>query len=216
MKNTIIKSLLVLIALCIIVMAGTLGYMLIEELDKEPTQKNTVLQQYETNQIQTTPKQTQSNYQTYKNKKLNFKINYPKAWRQVPINMNIGEKGVKGAIFLSPPDMKTGTAQVFEVITEDLPLENPTVNDYYRASREVLEVMLTGYKEIIVSESTIDGLPAKEIKSTFKQGVFEFEAKIIQTVKGKKGYIILYGALSENYNKDINTANKMINSFEFI
>lgn len=133
----------------------------------------------------------------YINEKNNFKINGPKGWKS-------DESGLLGTlvVFLNPEPDKEGKDPFqanINVITESTQGKN--LDDYVKASKEVLPKVLQGYKSTEDKKVTVSGSEGYLIGGTFTQGVYKLRNYQLVVVKDGQAYIVTATALASTWSK---------------
>ncbi|VUT27023.1 MAG: hypothetical protein MASP_01831 [Candidatus Methanolliviera sp. GoM_asphalt] len=167
---------------------------------------------------------------TYENKTLGFKMKYPSNWKIIdmsslmPKKMNFSNleeyQGLILALDLSPTPKGLKSPRIKEnVIT-------CSVNVYDFTKNVELEKLINYRLDVLsksphceleeVSDASLGGMPAQRIVYTRNIHGIKYKMMELYTVKGDKGYGVLFVGVFNSYDKYIDTVNQIIDSFEFI
>jgi eukaryotic-like serine/threonine-protein kinase len=144
---------------------------------------------------------------SYEDSELKIKIKYPETWNRQDLKNPITGEWVK----FSPKQSVTETSQEQVIIT----IENfsGTLEDSKNKFIEDIKNSQNG--EIISSNpTTLAYRPAYQLIYTVKDGENDLKNWRIWTLKGDKAYIIIYTATIDDYDKFVQTTEKMIQSFQ--
>ncbi|VUT23553.1 MAG: hypothetical protein MOIL_00054 [Candidatus Methanolliviera sp. GoM_oil] len=199
-------------------------------LVSEPTvAARSFLATYEENDGVSVIQEKPEDFLTYENKTLDFKMKYPSNWKIVNTSSLMPKKmtfsnleeyqGLILALDLSPAPKGLKSLRVKENIiacsvqvydfTKNVELEK-LIN--YRL--DVLPKM--HYKVEEVSNASLGGMPAQRIVCTRNLHGIKFKEMELYTMKGNKGYGIIFGGTIDGYDEFIDIVNQIIDSFEFI
>jgi serine/threonine-protein kinase len=104
------------------------------------------------------------------------------------------------------PLADTSLAKNVKIQVNNLPSRNMTLEEYTNSQINPLEEKL-----LESNTTTLAGIPGYEIVFTSVQGLKTMQ---VWTIKDDKAYIITYVAKEEDYENDLQIAQKMIDSFE--
>lgn len=151
---------------------------------------------------QTTIAQTdQTNFTTYENPTFGIRIQYPSDWGRLDLSFLQDSADIDFY-----PLSDTSLAKNVKIQVNNLPSRNMTLEEYTNSQINPLEEKL-----LKSNTTTLAGIPGYEIVFTSLQGLKTMQ---VWTVKDDKAYIITYVAQEEDYEKDLQIAQKMIDSFE--
>ncbi len=150
-----------------------------------------------------------SKFLIYENPSYGIKIKYPESWvRQDVANPVTGEL----VTFLSP---KQSDADKFQ---EKLTIGTETFSSTLDESRNLfikeIKNSLSGANIVDTSETTLANKRASKLVFTGRSGENSLKNLQVWTLKGDQAYIITYTATVDDYDKFVQTAQQMIQSFE--
>ena len=150
---------------------------------------------------QTTVAQTNSKFVTYDNPTFGVRIQYPSDWGRLDLSFL-----QQSADIDFYPLADTSLAKTVKIQVNNLPSRNMTLEEYTNSQINPLEERL-----LESNTTTLAGIPGYEIVFTSLQGLKTMQ---VWTIKNDKAYIISYIAQEEDYEKELQVAQKMIDSFE--
>jgi serine/threonine-protein kinase len=150
---------------------------------------------------QTTIAQTNSKFVTYDNPTFGVRIQYPSDWGRLDLSFLQDSADIDFY-----PLADTSLAKNVKIQVINLPSRNMTLEEYTNSQINPLEEKL-----LKSNTTTLAGIPGYEIVFTSVQGLKTMQ---VWTIKDDKGYIITYVAKEEDYENDLQIAQKMIDSFE--
>ena len=150
---------------------------------------------------QTTVAQTNSKFVTYDNPTFGVRIQYPSDWGRLDLSFL-----QQSADIDFYPLADTSLAKNVKIQVNNLPSRNMTLEEYTNSQINPLEERL-----LESNTTTLAGIPGYEIIFTSLQGLKTMQ---VWTIKNDKAYIITYVAQEEDYEKELQVAQKMIDSFE--
>ena len=150
---------------------------------------------------QTTVAQTNSKFVTYDNPTFGVRIQYPSDWGRLDLSFL-----QQSADIDFYPLADTSLAKSVKIQVNNLPTRNMTLEEYTNSQINPLEERL-----LESNTTTLAGIPGYEIVFTSLQGLKTMQ---VWTIKNDKAYIITYVAQEEDYEKELQVAQKMIDSFE--
>ena len=150
---------------------------------------------------QTTVAQTNSKFVTYDNPTFGVRIQYPSDWGRLDLSFL-----QQSADIDFYPLADTSLAKNVKIQVNNLPSRNMTLEEYTNSQINPLEERL-----LESNTTTLAGIPGYEIVFTSLQGLKTMQ---VWTIKNDKAYIITYVAQEEDYEKELQVAQKMIDSFE--
>ena len=150
---------------------------------------------------QTTVAQTNSKFVTYDNPTFGVRIQYPSDWGRLDLSFL-----QQSADIDFYPLADTSLAKNVKIQVNNLPSRNMTLEEYTNSQINPLEERL-----LESNTTTLAGIPGYEIVFTSLQGLKTMQ---VWTIKNDKAYIISYVAQEEDYEKELQVAKKMIDSFE--
>ncbi|MBF2064753.1 MAG: serine/threonine protein kinase [Calothrix sp. C42_A2020_038] len=158
---------------------------------------------------------TENNYSFYKNSNYAIKIKYPHNWLK-----NEVEDKTTGEIarFSSPAQTDSETSA--EVILEIQPLKQPIILEEY-TNLKVNEI-IQFFPQAKIHESNSITLPstpnlaAHEVVYSGKDNNLSIKRRALWTIKDNTAYIITYSTQESEYDKYLNIAQTMIDSFDFL
>jgi serine/threonine-protein kinase len=150
---------------------------------------------------QTTIAQTNSNFVTYDNPTFGVRIQYPSDWGRLDLSFLQDSADIDFY-----PLADTSLAKNVKIQVINLPSRNMTLEEYTNSQINPLEEKL-----LKSNTTTLAGIPGYEIVFTSVQGLKTMQ---VWTIKDDKAYIITYVAKEEDYENDLQIAQKMIDSFE--
>jgi hypothetical protein len=150
---------------------------------------------------QTTVAQTNSKFVTYDNPTFGVRIQYPSDWGRLDLSFL-----QQSADIDFYPLADTSLAKNVKIQVNNLPSRNMTLEEYTNSQINPLEERL-----LESNTTTLAGIPGYEIVFTSLQGLKTMQ---VWTIKNDKAYIISYVAQEEDYEKELQVAQKMIDSFE--
>jgi serine/threonine-protein kinase len=150
---------------------------------------------------QTTIAQTNSKFVTYDNPSFGVRIQYPSDWGRLDLSFLQDSADIDFY-----PLADTSLAKNVKIQVINLPSRNMTLEEYTNSQINPLEEKL-----LKSNTTTLAGIPGYEIVFTSVQGLKTMQ---VWTIKDDKAYIITYVAKEEDYEKDLQVAEKMIDSFE--
>jgi serine/threonine-protein kinase len=150
---------------------------------------------------QTTIAQTNSKFVTYDNPTFGVRIQYPSDWGRLDLSFLQDSADIDFY-----PLADTSLAKNVKIQVINLPSRNMTLEEYTNSQINPLEEKL-----LKSNTTTLAGIPGYEIVFTSVQGLKTMQ---VWTIKDDKAYIITYVAKEEDYENDLQVAEKMIDSFE--
>jgi serine/threonine-protein kinase len=150
---------------------------------------------------QTTIAQTNSKFVIYDNPTFGVRIQYPSDWGRLDLSFLQDSADIDFY-----PLADTSLAKNVKIQVINLPSRNMTLEEYTNSQINPLEEKL-----LKSNTTTLAGIPGYEIVFTSVQGLKTMQ---VWTIKDDKAYIITYVAKEEDYEKDLQVAEKMIDSFE--
>jgi serine/threonine-protein kinase len=150
---------------------------------------------------QTTIAQTNSKFVTYDNPTFGVRIQYPSDWGRLDLSFLQDSADIDFY-----PLADTSLAKNLKIQVKNLPFHNMTLEEYTNSQINPLEEKL-----LESNTTTLADIPGYEIVFTSVQGLKTMQ---VWTIKDDKAYIITYVAKEEDYENDLQVAEKMIDSFE--
>jgi serine/threonine-protein kinase len=150
---------------------------------------------------QTTIAQTNSKFVIYDNPTFGVRIQYPSDWGRLDLSFLQDSADIDFY-----PLADTSLAKNVKIQVINLPSRNMTLEEYTNSQINPLEEKL-----LESNTTTLAGIPGYEIVFTSVQGLKTMQ---VWTIKDDKAYIITYVAKEEDYENDLQIAQKMIDSFE--
>ena len=157
-----------------------------------------------TNQHQTiTIAQTNDDntFNLYENPTYGIKIQYPSDWGKLDLSFLQDSADIDFY-----PLSDTSLAKNLKILVKNLPFHNMTLEEYTNTQINPTEEIL-----LESNTTTLADLPGYKIVFTNIAGLKTMQ---VWTIKDDKAYIITYVAKEEDYEKDLQIAQKMIDSFE--
>jgi eukaryotic-like serine/threonine-protein kinase len=157
-----------------------------------------------TNQHQTiTIAQTNDDntFNLYENPTYGIKIQYPSDWGKLDLSFLQDSADIDFY-----PLSDTSLAKNVKLQVKNLPFHNMTLEEYTNTQINPTEEIL-----LESNTTTLADLPGYKIVFTNMAGLKTIQ---VWTIKDDKAYIITYVAKEEDYEKDLQIAQKMIDSFE--
>jgi eukaryotic-like serine/threonine-protein kinase len=142
---------------------------------------------------------SQSDFATYENPKFGIRVQYPSDWGRLDLSF----LGASADIDFYPLDDTSGTKDV-RIQVKALPLQNMTLEQYTNIQLNSIEGQI-----LESNATTLANLPAHEIIFTN----IGLKTMQVWTLKDDKVYAITYIAEEEDYENDIQIAQRMIESF---
>jgi eukaryotic-like serine/threonine-protein kinase len=153
--------------------------------------------------IETTIAQTgQADFTTYENPEFGIRVQYPSDWGRLDLSF----LGTSADIDFYPLDDTSGTKDV-RIQVKALPIQNMSLEQYTITQIDSIE------GEILESNvTTLGNLPAHEIVFTN----IGLKTMQVWTLKDDKVYTITYVAEEDEYENDLQIAQRIIESFGII
>jgi hypothetical protein len=155
-----------------------------------------------------------SGFFTYKNDSYGINIQYPANWSSSPGegNDNSGDSSTDIATF-SPKD--TSSSATFDVLVDNVD-SGENLKQYVSDS---VSDDKTDLKNFTASETTLNGItlagsPAYKVIYSYTDGGENFKGLETGTIVGNKAYFIQYENSPSQFNSDLPTVQKMIDSFK--
>ena len=152
-------------------------------------------------QITTTLAQTSDKMIIYDNPTFGIRIQYPSDWGRLDLSFLQHSADIDFY-----PLNDTSLAKNVKVQVNNLPSRNMTLEEYTNSQINLLEENL-----LESSAATLAGIPGYKIVFTNIEGLKTMQ---VWTIKDDKAYIITYVAQEEDYEKELQIAQMMIDSFE--
>lgn len=155
-------------------------------------------------------KNSERNFITYTNNDYQFDIKYPPGWTRQELNDPITGEIV---VFTSPAESDSDLflEKVYLTI-EYLPSEPITLDEYSQLVLERIE--LTDNSEIRSDFSLkINGLPARAIVYSRQEGELQLRQMEVFTIKNDRIYLAIYTAQQAKFDKFLDTADRIIDSW---
>ncbi|HJY15972.1 MAG TPA: PsbP-related protein [Nitrososphaeraceae archaeon] len=141
----------------------------------------------------------QADFTTYENPKFGIRVQYPSDWGRLDLSF----LGASADIDFYPLDDTSGTKDV-RIQVKALPLQNMTLEQYTNIQINSVE------GQILESNgTTLGNLPAHEIVFTN----IGLKTMQVWTLKDDKVYTITYVAEEDDYENDLQIAQRIIESF---
>jgi eukaryotic-like serine/threonine-protein kinase len=150
---------------------------------------------------QTTIAQTNSKFVTYDNPTFGVRIQYPSDWGRLDLSFQQHSADIDFY-----PLADTSLAKNLKIQVKNIPFHNMTLEEYTNTQINLLDGNL-----LESSTTTLADIPGYKIVFTNMEGLKTMQ---VWTIKDDKAYIITYVAQEEDYEKDLQIAQKMIDSFE--
>jgi hypothetical protein len=157
-----------------------------------------------TNQHQTiTIAQTNDNntFNLYDNPAFGIRIQYPSDWGRLDLSFLQDSADINFY-----PLSDTSLAKNLKILVKNLPFHNMTLEEYTNSQINPTEEIL-----LESNTTTLANIPGYKIVFTNVVGLKTMQ---VWAIKDDKAYIITYVAKEEDYEKDLQIAQKMIDSFE--
>jgi serine/threonine-protein kinase len=157
------------------------------------------------------PKSTTSgNITTYENANYGFSINYPSDWtKQEHIPNGTGSHVV--VLFVLPTN---NVSENLNVVVDESIEPSTTLKEQTQANLEQLQQDHPDFKLLESGNTTLAGNPAYKIVYTASANQKFIKAMQVWTLSNGSYYLITYKTGPSNYDKYVETAQQMINSFE--
>jgi hypothetical protein len=155
-----------------------------------------------TNQHQTIAQTNDNNtFNLYKNPTYGIKIQYPSNWGRLDLSFLQDSADIDFY-----PLSDTSLAKNLKILVKNLPFHNMTLEEYTNSQINPTEEIL-----LESNTTTLANIPGYKIVFTNVVGLKTMQ---VWAIKDDKAYIITYVAKEEDYEKDLQIAQKMIDSFE--
>jgi hypothetical protein len=154
-------------------------------------------QQYQTITIA----QTSDTFRIYENPTYGIQIQYPSDWGRLDLSFLQDSADID---FYPLSDISL--AKNLKIQVENLPFHNMTLEEYTNTQINPTEENL-----LESNTTTLADIPGYKIVFTSIEGLKTMQ---VWTIKDDKAYIITYVAQEEDYENDLQIAQKMIDSFE--
>ncbi|HZB17158.1 MAG TPA: PsbP-related protein [Nitrososphaeraceae archaeon] len=152
-------------------------------------------------QITTTLAQTSDKMIIYDNPTFGIRIQYPSDWGRLDLSFLQHSADIDFY-----PLNDTSLAKNVKIQVNNLPSRNMTLEEYTNSQINLLEENL-----LESSAATLAGILGYKIVFTNIEGLKTMQ---VWTIKDDKAYIITYVTQEEDYEKELQIAQKMIDSFE--
>ena len=152
-------------------------------------------------QITTTLAQTSDKMIIYDNPTFGIRIQYPSDWGRLDLSFLQHSADIDFY-----PLNDTSLAKNVKIQVNNLHSRNMTLEEYTNSQINLLEENL-----LESSAATLAGIPGYKIVFTNIEGLKTMQ---VWTIKDDKAYIITYVAQEEDYEKELQIAQMMIDSFE--
>ncbi len=151
------------------------------------------------------------NFLTYNNSNYGIKIKYPQNWQRQDIENAITSEVVA---FLSPKDNHADNFQEhLSISVEDF---SGTLAEYSDEFKNEIQNNFTQAKILNESTTTLANKPALKLVFTTKNQKNRLKNLQVWTLKDDRAYVITYTGTIDDYDKFVETAEKMINSFQIV
>ena len=178
------KDLLLLFSLLIILITSLL-------LSTPLTNQQTIAQTNDDNNI----------FNLYENPTYGIQIQYPSNWGRLDLSFLQDSADIDFY-----PLSDTSLAKNLKILVKNLPFHNMTLEEYTNSQINPTEEIL-----LESNTTTLANIPGYKIVFTNVVGLKTMQ---VWAIKDDKAYIITYVAKEEDYEKDLQIAQKMIDSFE--
>ncbi|EDX74097.1 caspase domain protein [Coleofasciculus chthonoplastes PCC 7420] len=153
---------------------------------------------------------------TYKSDTLTYpekiQIKFPQSWQVQTIDDVITGTVAK---FIPDPDNQFGTERLM-ISVEDLSIRPMTLDEYTESLIQEIKRYGKAVRFLEQEPATLANRPAYKIVYTTQYGQSNLIKLEIWTLKHNKAYSVIYSAEVRNYEKFLEPANQMINSFKII
>ena len=144
-----------------------------------------------------------NNFKLYENPTYGIQIQYPSDWGRLDLSFLQNSADIDFY-----PLSDTSLAKNVKLQVNNLPFHNMTLEEYTNTQINPTEEIL-----LESNTTTLADIPGYKIVFTNVAGLKTMQ---VWTIKDDKAYIITYVAKEEDYENDLQIAQKMIDSFEII
>lgn len=144
----------------------------------------------------TTQVTTTSGFLSYTNSGEKLSISYPSA-------RTVQEGSFNSIVMFFTPLGDGDTFKENAGITKEALPEKMTLDAYYNSARDLLSGAIKDFKEISVTDTTINNLPAKKVVFAGKQDAFSIQWQQYVILKDTTIYVITYTALIDTFNQNL-------------
>ncbi len=152
-------------------------------------------------------------FTTYKNNNYQFEIKYPETWSQRDV-----DDPITGEIVVFSSSLETAADSFLEkvyIAIEYLPSEPITLEEYTQAVFKRIRQAKGSDIEIYQDRKTrVSNYPARRVVYSRQEDGLQLRQMETFTIKGDRVYIAIYTAERAKFSKFLDTANKMIDSWE--
>ena len=142
-----------------------------------------------------------SAFKLYENPTYGIQIQYPSDWGRLDLSFLQDSADIDFY-----PLSDTSLAKNLKILVKNLPFHNMTLEEYTNSQINPTEEIL-----LESNTTTLANIPGYKIVFTNVVGLKTMQ---VWAIKDDKAYIITYVAKEEDYEKDLQIAQKMIDSFE--
>jgi hypothetical protein len=115
----------------------------------------------------------------------NFDVSTPKGWDR----LDTTQMGMKIIYLLSPQDgARDNFKENINIVTEKT--NGMSLDNYLTLSKTNMQKVLTAFKEVEVSDQTIDGLPGKVMQYEHEYSGIPLDVKVYAVIKDGVAYLI--------------------------
>jgi len=171
---------------------------------------------------QSTYAQVDQAFKTYENEKFGLTLTYPPNWnvielRNDPVKPTNNSIGSIVAIFRSPSQGQNDKYLPDVIINIQGPSSNvSSLETYTENSLRAFNNMSDTIKITKSSKDTLSGFPAHQLQytSTIFQGKTLQKMQVFTVVNNNTAYVVTYGAEVQDYQKNLDAVEKLINSIK--
>jgi hypothetical protein len=170
-----------------------------------------------------------SNYESYVNSRLKFKLEYPSDWKIFELDAP-ALSNLKGFVSFEPlkseQELQAGIVEetpVISIIAEQLKFKNITINEFARLQSDNIRYLFSDFDFKLENKTaiTIGNNTAVKIVYTFVDPYSHDDLKIrngmeIWTIRADTVYTISYLGEKDQYFNHLSAVQKIIDSFEII
>lgn len=153
---------------------------------------------------------SRADWDTYRSSEYSVTMEYPSEWTK--------RENVMGAVvaFLSPAESPSDDfRENVNLVVEDLSADPISLTEYWGYSLAQGPKLITDFAQVSSGDTAVAGQEAKQAVYTGRQGQFQLKFMVLCTIRNHRAYTITYTAEVTRYSDYIQTADGIMDSFDF-
>jgi eukaryotic-like serine/threonine-protein kinase len=150
-------------------------------------------------------------FSEYSNTTYGFKMYYPTDWDK--------KDNYSGTAFMALSQLENDQdmfAENVNIVTEDLPSSDISIEEYKDASLEQIQQGIENYNMAELNKTTFAGKDAYKVIYTGTSEGYNFKWMQVFAINGSTAYVFTYTADPNGFSKFLPIVEQMLNSFKFL